>query len=104
MPYHTRKVKGGFMNINKKTGDKTSKKPMTKSNAEKQKKAIAISDKKKEKPVMKPKKDLSARQKQLMKEHKIHHSKEHMAMMRKLMKQGFCFEQAHEMTMKKIGK
>ncbi len=59
---------------------------------------------KSEKPVMKPKKDLSKRQKDLMKEHKEHHTPAHMRMMRKLMKEGFCFEQAHEMTMRKIGK
>jgi len=49
MPYHTKKVKGGYKNVNKKTGKPTSKKPMTKSNALKQKKAIAISEKKKAK-------------------------------------------------------
>jgi len=45
MPYTTKKVKGGVKNVNKETGKATSKKPMTKSNAEKQKKAIAISEK-----------------------------------------------------------
>lgn len=47
MPYHTKKVKGGYKNVNKKTGKPTSKKPMTKSNALKQKKAIAIAEKNK---------------------------------------------------------
>jgi len=56
------------------------------------------------KPIMKPKKELSPRQKALMKEHKAHHTKEHLTMMRKLMKQGYCFEQAHQITMKKIGR
>ena len=56
------------------------------------------------KPMMKPKKDLSVRQKALMKEHKQHHTKKHMDMMTKLMKQGHCFEQAHEKTMKSVGK
>tara|TARA_R110002020_G_scaffold140534_3_gene312114 strand:+ start:3651 stop:3863 length:213 start_codon:yes stop_codon:yes gene_type:complete len=56
------------------------------------------------KPMMKPKKDLSVRQKALMKEHKQHHTKKHMDMMTKLMKQGFCFEQAHQNTMKNVGK
>ena len=41
--------------------------------------------KKIEKPVMKPKKALSKRQKELMKEHKVHHTKAHMDMMKKLM-------------------
>lgn len=57
-----------------------------------------------EKPVMKPKKELSSRQKQLMKEHKEHHTKKHMAEMMKFMKLGFCFEQAHEKAMKSVGK
>jgi hypothetical protein len=56
------------------------------------------------KPVGKPRKDLTAGQKQLMKEHKQFHTKEHMAMMRKLLKQGYCFQQAHEIAMKKVGK
>ena len=56
------------------------------------------------KPMGKPRKDLSKGQKELMKEHKEHHTKEHMAMMRKLMKEGYCFQQAHDITMKKIGK
>ena len=49
--------KFGFVYIitNKKTGKATSKKPMTKDNAEKQKKAIAISEK--EKKDMKKMKD-----------------------------------------------
>lgn len=56
------------------------------------------------KPVMKPKKELSKRQKDLMKTHKEHHSTEHLKEMRKLMKKGYCFEQAHELSMKKVGK
>ena len=39
-----------------------------------------------------------------MKEHKQHHTPKHMAEMRKLMKKGYCFNQAHSITMKKIGK
>jgi len=56
------------------------------------------------KPLYKKKKDLSVLQKRLMNEHKKHHTKEHLAMMRKLMKEGYCFQQAHAITMKKIGK
>jgi len=56
------------------------------------------------KPVNKPKKELTKGQKQLMKEHKVHHTKKHMDNMTKLMKKGFCFQQAHDATMKKIGK
>ncbi len=61
-------------------------------------------EKKKMKPMYKPKKDLSVLQKRLMKEHKRHHTKKHLDMMKELMLKGFCFQQAHDMTMKKIGK
>lgn len=56
------------------------------------------------KPIMKPRKDLSKGQKQLMKEHKVHHTNEHMKMMKELMLKGYCFQQAHDLTIKKIGK
>jgi len=56
------------------------------------------------KPMYKPKKQLSILQKRLMNEHKKHHSKEHLKMMKDLMLDGFCFQQAHDITMKKIGK
>jgi hypothetical protein len=55
-------------------------------------------------PMMKPKSMLSKRQKDLMKTHSVHHTKEHLDMMRDLMKKGFCFEQAHEITQKVVGK
>jgi len=55
-------------------------------------------------PLFKPKKELSARQKQLMKEHKQYHTKKHMDMMKKLLLQGYCFEQAHQLSTKKVGK
>ena len=56
------------------------------------------------KPMYKPKKQLSVLQKRLMNEHKKHHTKEHLKMMKDLMLDGFCFQQAHDITMKKIGK
>ena len=56
------------------------------------------------KPLYKPRKDLSKLQKDLMKTHKVHHTPEHMREMTKLMKKGYCFQQAHDITMKKIGK
>ena len=59
---------------------------------------------KKVKPLYKPKKNLSVLQNRLMKEHKKHHTVKHLSMMRKLMKEGYCFQQAHDITMKKIGK
>lgn len=55
-------------------------------------------------PVMKPKSMLSKRQKDLMKTHSQHHSKAHLDMMKDLMKDGFCFEQSHEIAQKAIGK
>jgi len=56
------------------------------------------------KPLLKPRKELSKAQKDLMKEHKSHHTAKHIAMMKKLLLQGYCFQQAHTITMKKIGK
>jgi hypothetical protein len=56
------------------------------------------------KPSFKPKKVLSVRQKELMKTHKNHHSKKHLDFMKKKMLEGFCFEQAHELAKKNIGK
>ena len=117
MPYHTTKVKGGVKNINKETGKATSKKPMTKMNAEKQKKAIAISEKKKKdpkekKPDMKekekPKKDmkkgkeLTEAQEKRLKEHSKKHGgmkSAHMKDMIKSMKDGDTFAKAHKKAM-----
>ena len=56
------------------------------------------------KPLYKPIKNLSVLQKRLMKSHKEYHTKEHMKEMKKLMLEGYCFQQAHQLTMKKIGK
>jgi len=56
------------------------------------------------KPLYKPRKSLSVLQKRLMKAHKEHHTKEHMKEMKKLMLKGYCFQQAHTLTMKIIGK
>jgi len=56
------------------------------------------------KPIYSKKKELSKGQKDLMKEHKSHHTKKHMDMMKKLLLEGYCFQQAHSLTMKKIGK
>ncbi len=56
------------------------------------------------KPVGRARKELTKGQKELMLEHKQHHTAKHMTEMRKLMKKGYCFQQAHDITMKKIGK
>ena len=53
---------------------------------------------------MKPKKELSKVQKDLMKEHKEHHTKKHMDMMKKAMLAGECFQNAHAIAMRKVGK
>jgi hypothetical protein len=56
------------------------------------------------KPLLKPRKELSKVQKDLMKEHKAHHTAKHMSMMKKLMLQGYCFQQAHKISMQRVGK
>lgn len=53
---------------------------------------------------MKPKKELSKQQKELLKQHKPHHTNKHMDEMKKHMKKGFCFQQAHTIAMKNVGK
>jgi hypothetical protein len=53
---------------------------------------------------MKPKKELSKVQKDLMKEIKSKHSKEHMDVMKKAMLAGECFQNAHAIAMRKVGK
>ena len=56
------------------------------------------------KPIYNPKKNLTLLQKRLMKEHQKYHTKRHLQEMNKLMKKGYCFQQAHDITIKKIGK
>ena len=55
-------------------------------------------------PKKKKMRALSATQKTLLKEHKSSHSAKHMSAMRKAMKEGKCFEQAHRAAMKSVGK
>ena len=50
------------------------------------------------------KKALTARQQATLKRHSAHHSGKHMAEMRKAMKSGKTFSQAHASAMKKVGK
>tara|TARA_R100000657_G_C4612107_1_gene64782 strand:+ start:101 stop:301 length:201 start_codon:yes stop_codon:yes gene_type:complete len=47
---------------------------------------------------------LTLRQKSTLKRHSVHHTKKHMALMRRLMKQGKTFGHAHKTAMKKVGK
>ncbi len=56
----------------------------------------------KAKPMMKAKPKMTDADK--LKEHKIHHTPAHMRMMRKLMKEGMSFSQAHKKAMKEVGK
>jgi len=56
------------------------------------------------KPVGKARKELTKGQKELMKEHKVHHTSKHMSMMKRLMLKGYCFQQSHDITMKAVGK
>lgn len=50
------------------------------------------------------KKALTARQQATLKRHSAHHSSKHMAEMRKSMKAGKTFGQAHKAAMRKVGK
>ena len=47
---------------------------------------------------------LTDRQKETMKKHSVHHTKQHMASMKKSMLDGKTFTQAHKIAMKKVGK
>jgi len=47
---------------------------------------------------------ISKRQETALKSHSEHHSKKHMAFMRKLIKEGATFTESHNKAMKKIGK
>ena len=49
-------------------------------------------------------KTLTAKQKEMLKKHKVHHTAKHMAQMRKDMRNGKSFYQAHKIAMKKVGK
>ena len=49
-------------------------------------------------------KALTARQQATLKKHSVHHTAKHMAMMRRLMKQGVSFTQAHKKAMSSVGK
>ena len=56
------------------------------------------------KPLNKPKKNLSVMQTRLLKEHQKYHSKKHIEMMKRLMKEGYCLQQAHSIASKTVGK
>jgi hypothetical protein len=50
------------------------------------------------------KKTLTARQEAALEKHKVHHTAKHMALMRREMKNGKTFTQAHKMAQKQVGK
>tara|TARA_R100001509_G_scaffold36945_1_gene19866 strand:+ start:1075 stop:1353 length:279 start_codon:yes stop_codon:yes gene_type:complete len=50
------------------------------------------------------KKELTKRQKDTLKKHSVHHTAKHMAMMRKLMREGSTFTAAHKKAQKTVGK
>lgn len=47
---------------------------------------------------------LTDRQKKTLKKHSVHHTKKHMDLMIKLMKEGKSFTEAHNVAKKKVGK
>tara|TARA_R100001510_G_C7587118_1_gene158031 strand:+ start:500 stop:652 length:153 start_codon:yes stop_codon:yes gene_type:complete len=47
---------------------------------------------------------IGKRQQAALKAHSKHHTKKHMAFMRKLIKEGATFTESHNKAMKKIGK
>jgi len=49
------------------------------------------------------KKALTDRQKEILKKHSVHHTAKHMAMMRRLMREGSTFTSAHKKAMKEVG-
>ena len=48
------------------------------------------------KPLLKPRKELSKVQKELLKTFAKSHSKRHIGLMNRFMKEGFCFQQAYQ--------
>ena len=48
--------------------------------------------------------DLTEKQRELLEKHKIHHSAIHIALMKRLMKNGMSFSQAHKKAMADVGK
>tara|TARA_R100000234_G_C4929362_1_gene147771 strand:+ start:575 stop:736 length:162 start_codon:yes stop_codon:yes gene_type:complete len=53
---------------------------------------------------MKKPKKLTARQQAALKRHSVHHTAKHMAEMRKSMRAGKTFTEAHRGAMRKVGK
>ena len=88
MPQNKKNAKPDFLDLDK-DGDK--KEPMKK--AAREMKARA-----------KPRKTLTDKQKEMLEKHKVHHTAKHMALMRKLMREGMSFTAAHKQAQKEVGK
>ena len=56
------------------------------------------------KPLYKKHNNLTKMEKETLKDHSKHHTKKHMEEMKQDMKKGYCFQQAHNRAMKKVGK
>tara|TARA_R100000995_G_scaffold75508_1_gene44890 strand:+ start:454 stop:651 length:198 start_codon:yes stop_codon:yes gene_type:complete len=56
------------------------------------------------KPKKKKKVKLTTRQQNKLKEHSAHHTDQHMNFMKRLMRQGVSFTQAHKRAQAKVGK
>lgn len=99
MPYHTdnKKKNPGYKNT-KSSESKPVKKEMTLKEAMNKFNEM----KNKPQPMNKPNTMLNKLQKEFMKSHK--QSKLHNDMMTKLMKLGYCIEQAHKLSHKVVGK
>lgn len=55
--------------------------------------------------IAKPKvKTLTKKQKDTLRKHSVHHSAKHMAEMKRSIKSGIAFSEAHTKAMKKVGK
>ena len=52
----------------------------------------------------KKKKTLTKTQKDTLAKHKAHHTAKHMALMRKKMREGKTFKQAHNIALRQVGK
>jgi len=65
---------------------------------------MASKKKAKKKTTRRKRKELTERQKQTLIKHAKHHTPKHMAYMRKEMRGGATFTQAHKQAMKKVGK
>ena len=56
------------------------------------------------KPRMPAQKQLTKRQLDVLKRHRAHHTVRHMSMMKREMRSGKTFKQAHDIALKKVGK